>query len=118
MASSPAAVKGWRVAAWLLGLAVFGLHLTIERHRTAQRLSVATHVALAVALGAFIVAALGPFRAHWGEPSRLKLALLSLLAWPVLTGAPAFVVALIVGLLLDRVAGSPRASTTVSPNER
>ena len=110
MAPSSAGVKGWRFAAWLLSLVVFAVHFAIERHRDARRVSVAARVALAVAIGAFGVAALGPFRMHWGEPARLKLAMLSLVAWPLLTGIPAFVVALIGNIVLDRLAGGTHAS--------
>lgn len=110
MAPSSAGVKGWRFAAWLLSLVVFAVHFAIERDRDARRVSVAARVALAVAIGAFGVAALGPMRMHWGEPARLKLAMLSLVAWPVVTGVPAFVVALLGGTVLDRLAGRIRAS--------
>src|SRR5665647_818546 len=65
-APSAAAVQGWRLTAWLLSLAVFGLHFAIERRGQVLRRSVAWHVALAVALGAFVVTALGPIRTHWG----------------------------------------------------
>jgi hypothetical protein len=63
------------------------------------------------------VAVLGPVRAHWGEPSRLKLVLLSIVAWPVITAVPAFVVALIGGIVLDRLTGT-RLSSRPRPDER
>ena len=108
--SSSAAGKAWRLAAWLLSLVVFGVHFAIERDRHPRRVRVAARVALAVAIGAFGVAALGPIRTHWGEPARLKLVLLSLVAWPVLTGVPAFVVALLGGIVLDRLVAGTQAS--------
>jgi hypothetical protein len=111
--SSPTSVKVWRAAAWLLSAAVFTVHFAIVRGRHARRFQLAGQIALAVALGALGVAVLGPVRSHWTEPSRLKLALLSLVAWPVLTGVPAFTVALIGSLVLDRqlpAAGSARPS--------
>ena len=113
-ASSPSGVKAWRLAAWLLSLGIFGVHIAIERRRQLSSISIATSAALAVALGACIVAALGPFRSHWSDPSRLKLALLSLVAWPLLTGIPAFAVALLVVSVLDRVSAGTRASATIS----
>lgn len=103
VASSPASARSWRLAAWLLSLAIFVTHFIIERKRRSQPSSVAARVAIAVAIGAFGVAMLGPVRAHWGEAGRLKLTLLSIVAWPVITGVPAFVVALIGGLALDRL---------------
>jgi hypothetical protein len=75
------------------------------------------YVAFAVALGAAGVAALGPLRAHWDEPTRLRLILLSVVAWPLLTGVPAFLVALFGRVLLDHARGLP-IPTRVSPNER
>ena len=113
-ASAPTGVKGWRLAAWLLSLAVFGVHLAIERGRHEQRpgaaRQIAWRVALAVALGALGAAALGPMRSHWGEPHMLRLAILSLIAWPVLTGVPAFAVAWVIVLVLDRLGVRSRAS--------
>ena len=110
--SSSAAGKAWRLTAWLLSLVVFGVHFAIERDRDPRRVRVAARVALAVAIGAFGVAALGPIRTHWGEPARLKLVLLSLVAWPVITGVPAFVVAFLGGIVLDRLV----AGTQISPS--
>lgn len=103
VAAAPAGVKGWRLAAWVLSLAVFGIQLVIERHRRALPRTIAARVALAVAFGAIGVAALGPVRSHWGEPHRLKLALPSLVAWPIITGVPAFVAALTIAYGFDRL---------------
>jgi hypothetical protein len=109
-ASSPPAVKAWRLAAWLLSLAIFAIHLLVERRRSGRRLRAAGQVALAVALGALALAALGPVRKHFGEPHPLNLIMLSLVAWPVLAGVPAFVVALVIGVALDRGTSSTDGS--------
>jgi hypothetical protein len=107
-ASSPAGVKGWRLAAWLLSLAVFVLHFVIERARRLPASRVALRVALGVGLGAFGVAALGPVRTHWGQPHLMHGAVLSLGLWPIATGVPAFGVALIAGFVIDRLGrGTP-----------
>ena len=111
-ASTPFGVKAWRLAAWLLSLAVFGIHFAVERRRHVQRPSAAVEVALGVALGAVAVAAFGPLRAHWAEPSRLKLVVLSVIAWPILTGVPAFAVALIGGFVFDRFVTSSHKGTS------
>ena len=111
-ARSPAAVTGWRALAWLGSLAVFGIHFVRERRRRDGRTRAATRVALAVALGAAGVAALGPLRAHWQEPGRLRLTVLSVLAWPLLTGIPAFAVALVGEYIGDRWA------SRTSPSQR
>lgn len=101
-AVSRTGVQAWRLAAWLLSLVVFGVHLASEHRRQAGRVTTAARVALAVALGAFGLAALGPVRSHWSDPHLMKIAVLSLAAWPVVTGVPAFMVALIIGFFLDR----------------
>ena len=108
MASSPSGVKAWRLLAWLLSLVIFGVHFAIERRRGPRAVTVAMNVALAVALGAFVLAAVGPLRSHWGDPSRVKLAFLSLVAWPMLTGIPAFLVALVASSVLDRATAAQK----------
>ena len=118
MASSPSGVKGWRLVAWLLSLAVFSFHFVVERRRATRGVSLAVAVALGVAIGALGVAALGPVRSHWGDKSRLKLALLSLVAWPLLTGIPAFLVALTGSFVLDRLTTGAGSSEAILPNER
>ena len=112
MIGAPGSVKGWRAAAWLLSLAVFVIHFASERRHRARPLSIALHVALGVAIAAVVVAAFGPLRAHWAEPARFRLALLSVVAWPVLTGVPAFLVALTGSVLLDRFAGAARGGAS------
>ena len=101
-ASSAAGVKFWRFAAWLLSIGVFVVHFVIERRRHARGLTVAALVAAAVALGGLGVAALGPLRAHWGDPHGFRRAVLSLVLFPIVTGLPAFLVALIGDVVLDR----------------
>jgi len=108
-ASSLAEVKAWRLGSWLLSVLVFSCHFAGERRLRTRPVSSARVLAGAVALGAFGVAALGPLRAHWGEPARLRLVLLSIVAWPLITGVPAFLVALSARGLLDRTRG-PSAS--------
>ena len=110
VATSPAGVKAWRFIAWLLSLVVFAIHFAMERRVDERPRRVAIRVAAAVALGAFGVALLGPVRSHWGEAHLPRLIALSLIAWPVLAGVPAFVVALLAGLLRDRVGTGTQTS--------
>ena len=92
----------WRLAAWVLSLVLFLVQLHHERVRLAQSTSLAAwHTALAVALGALALAAVGPVRAHWGSEAQAR-ALLSLILWPVLTGIPALIAAGLVGALIAR----------------
>jgi hypothetical protein len=95
----------WRFAGWALSFVVFGAHLWYERRRLAKpAMTAALHVAIAVALGAFVLAIVGPVRSHWGADDFAPAALLSLLLWPIVTAVPAFIVALFAGSLLGRTA--------------
>ena len=102
-ATSTATVKAWRLGSWLLSILVFGCHFAVERHWRTRPVSSASILACAVAVGACGVAALGPLRVHWGEPARWRLVLLSVVAWPLMTGVPAFLLALTARRLFDRM---------------
>jgi len=103
-ATSPAVGVRWRFAAWSVSFAVFAAHILISRRerRRSVRQS-AGQVAIAVAAATGVLALAGPVRSHWGEPHAARVALLSVVLWPVLTGIPSFVVALVVRHVLDRV---------------
>jgi hypothetical protein len=93
-----------RLAAWALSLIVFLGHVGHERLRvlnTAKQ--AALHAAAAVALGALILAAVGPVRSHWNATDFWRTALLSLALWPILTSVPAFLAALVAGSILGRL---------------
>jgi hypothetical protein len=96
--------NGWRMAAWLLSAVIFVGNLIYDhvRLRSGARDS-AVHVATAVALATFVLAAVGPVRSHWGTPGIGRVALLSLPLWPVLAGAPAFLIALLAKSILRRL---------------
>jgi hypothetical protein len=104
----------WRLAAWLLSLTVFASHMTYERSRadwTALRL--ARRAAAAVAVGAFVLAVVGPARSYWGTDRFWRVTVFSLVLWPVLTGVPAFLAALVAGSVLHRwTARASRESQT------
>jgi len=86
----------WRLAAWVISAAVFAAQVWYEhtRLRSAPR-TTASHVSLAVALGAFALAATA------------RVPALALIAWPVVTALPAFLVAFASAAALARV--RPRA---------
>jgi hypothetical protein len=97
--------KAWRFAGWALSFLIFAVHIWYERRkRSRASVPAALHVAVAVAIGAFVLAIVGPVRSHWGAPDFTRVALLSLLLWPIVTGVPAFLVASIVGFASDRMA--------------
>ena len=94
----------WRLAAWLVSLAAFSVHLGYEhfRLRSSPRRA-AFHVSAAVALGAFALAVWVNVHGRWDGSSRQSpLASLALVVFPAVTGAPAFVVALVAVAVLDR----------------
>jgi hypothetical protein len=107
-------VRVWRLAAWLVSAAAYATHIGYESFRTrATPGGAALRVALAVALGAFglalsatihsfLVAATGQHR---------RLVLLALAIWPIMTGLPAFLVALAASAMLARLRWKARTGS-------
>ena len=94
----------WRLAAWIISAVTFGAHFWYEnfRLRNSPRRT-ALHVSMAVALGAFGLAVLANIHSlQAGAGNRLLLAL-ALVIWPIMTGMPAFVVALAAAFGLARI---------------
>ena len=94
----------WRLTSWVVCAAVFTMHLWHERFRLNQApRALALHAAAAVALGAFLLAAAAGVHAMT-VPSHAPYArfLAALVLWPLITGVPAFLVALLAGVLLAR----------------
>jgi len=95
----------WRLAAWLICAVAFAIHLGLEhfRFRNWPRRT-ALHAALSVALGAFGLAAAANIHALTTGTGNRRLLTLALVIWPLITGVPAFLVALIAsaGLYLVR----------------
>ena len=99
--------QGWRLAAWAVSAIAFGAHIAYERLRlrnTAR--SAALHVALAVAVGAFGLAASANIHALATASGNRTRLLLALGIWPVITGLPAFFVALGVGAIFSAFASA------------
>ena len=96
----------WRLAAWVASAVAFAAHIAYEHFRlrnTAR--STAWHTSMAVAFGAFALALVANIHdIGWGYRPRM---LIALVAWPLLTAVPAFIVALVVaaGLGVKRVRG-------------
>jgi len=84
----------WRLAAWVISLSAFGAHIGygVLRLHLSPRVT-ALHAALAVALGAFGLALSALLHARGGSAPRASIPL-AFLIWPVMTGLPAFLVAL------------------------
>src|SRR5437899_10715729 len=96
-------VRLWRLAAWVASAAVAAVHIGYEHYRLGSSpRPTAVHAAGAVALGAFGLAVAA--NVHWlfAATRDQHLPLLALVAWPVITALPAFIVALAVAAVLAR----------------
>ncbi len=102
----------WRLAAWVICAVAFAIHIGLEHFvLRSSALRNAFHVSLAVAIGAFGLAAAANLHARAGGGNQRLLAL-ALVIWPVMTGIPAFVVGLILAAGLARVRPNDLASHT------
>jgi cytochrome b subunit of formate dehydrogenase len=91
----------WRFAAWVISAAAFAGHIWYEQFRLrSSPVTTASHAALAAALGAFFLAAAANIHGLASGWDHRPLLHLALVVWPVLTAAPAFVVALALAALL------------------
>lgn len=99
-------LRFWRLAAWVVSGFIYGTHLMYERLRLRHSNSAAAlHVAVGAALGAFGLA-VGANVHSLSVPSSSRqhqLLLIALVAWPVITGIPAFLVAWVTGGVLGKV---------------
>ena len=91
----------WRVLSFLASGLAFAVHIGYEHFRLGNSpRTTATHASLAVALGAFALAVSANVHGQWVHSSQRRLLALALLAWPVMTGVSAFVVALVAAAVL------------------
>jgi hypothetical protein len=92
----------WRLAAWISSGVVYVLHVVYERYwRRHSILATTLHATLAVALGAFILAAGANIHATMVQShAPYARLLLALVLWPIITAIPAFVVGLVFVSLL------------------
>jgi len=98
-------VRMWRLAAWLISVALYAVHIGYEHFRLRNSPpATALHTALAVAIGAFGLAVAANLHEVFFAPSYRRRLAVALVVWPVLTALPAFVVALVTayGLTLVR----------------
>ena len=94
--SSNRMVVAWRVASFVVSLVAFAIHIGYEHFGLRNRpLIVGLHTALAVALGGFLLAVAANIHSIGVSESNHRLLALALVIWPVMTGIPAFAVALI-----------------------
>jgi hypothetical protein len=94
----------WRLASWLTCAVAFTIHIALERFRFRSSLRDAGfHVALAVAIGAFALAAAANLHALTSGTGNMRRLALALVIWPVMTGVPAFLAGWLVAAGLARV---------------
>jgi hypothetical protein len=93
----------WRFAAWAIGAGVFAAQVRYEllrlRHST---LRAALRASSAVAIGAFGLACAAIVRGQWGDSGHQRSMVLAAVLWPLVTGLPAFLVALAAGVVTRR----------------
>jgi hypothetical protein len=95
----------WNRLGFLASAVAFALHIGYERFRLrSSPLITASHVSLAVALGAFALAFSANVHGYRVGSGNKRLLAFALVAWPAITAVPAFAVALIAaaGLALRR----------------
>ena len=94
----------WRLGAWVLSALTFAVHLWLEYARFRNTpFAIALHAALAVAFGAFLLAVGATLHAVWiASSAPLWRYFIALVAWPIFTAVPAFLVAVIVATGLSR----------------
>jgi hypothetical protein len=94
----------WRLAAWMVSAVVYAAHIGYEHFRMFNPpRSTALHVALGAAVGAFGLAAAAIVHSLLTGTGNLRLLRIALVIWPLITGVPAFLVALVLTALLARL---------------
>ena len=94
----------WRLVAWLICAVAFAIHIFLEYFRFRNLPGrTALHVAIAVALGAFGLAAAANIHSLSSGTGDQRLLVLALVLWPLITGVPAFVVAFVVATVLAKL---------------
>ena len=94
-------LRVWRLSAWVVSGGAYAAHIAYEHFRlgSAPRVS-ASHVALAVAIGAILLAVAGMLHSLSNAPVIRLNWLLALFVWPAVTAIPAFLGAFVAGAVL------------------
>lgn len=103
LATSNAMHLMWRRLAWLVSGAVFAAHIVYEQFRVGNaRRAAAIHVSLSAALGACGLAVAANLH-EWTTASHFRPSIaFALVAWPLLTAVPSFLVAFAAVAVLSR----------------
>ena len=95
----------WRLSAFVISALVFAAHIAYEHFRLRNTTRpTAWHASVAVAFGAFALALAANIHDLGSASGYRPRMLIALVAWPLLTAVPAFIVALVVaaGLAVKR----------------
>jgi len=105
----------WRLGAWLTVALAFGIHIGLEdlRFRNSPRRT-ALHASTSVGLGAFALAVAANIHALRTGAGNQRLLALALVIWPIITGVPAFLVALVAAAVLARLRPNKKLSSISS----
>jgi hypothetical protein len=98
-------VRGWRLAAWIISGVVYAVHIGYEHFRLSSSAgATALHAAMAVALGAFLLAVGATVHAVMvASHAPYWRFLLALVLWPIITAVPAFLVALCIAVAVRAI---------------
>ena len=104
LAVSQRSLVAWRLGAWIASAVVYAVHIRFEYAKLRNSIAAAAlHAGLGVAFGAFLLAVLATLHALLVSSSApLSRYLIALVAWPIFTAVPAFVVAFVALTLLGR----------------
>jgi len=91
-------IQFWRLAAWVASAATFAAHFAYEHFRIRNSpLTTAINNGAAVAIGGFLLAVAATIHASTvNEHAPYSLFVIALIAWPLITGVPAFLVSLVI----------------------
>lgn len=104
-------LREWRLAAWLASAIVFAAHIFYEQFRLrSSRLQTALHVAMAVALAAAALAFAAMIHSLSATSTIRPALAIAIVAWPVITALPAFVVAFVAAAVVARLRAPPSSS--------
>ena len=103
-------VAFWRVSAWVVSGCAYAAHIAYEHYRlgSSPRMG-ASHIAVAVAIGAILLAVAGMLHSLLNTSMIGLTWLLALVVWPAVTAIPAFVGAFVTGVVLARLPRSTDA---------
>ena len=94
----------WRLSAFVISAVVFAAHIAYEHFRLRNTARpTAWHASVAVAFGAFGLALMANIHDLGSASGYRPRMLIALVAWPLLTAVPAFIVALVVTVVLARL---------------